>query len=142
MKRPILLFALAAAFFTMAAGAEETKVYKTKNADGTTTYSQTASDGAEERVMHSSGASTKVDNEAAAAPTPDEIPTSAEATAASKKEACDAATANLAVLQTGQVVTRTNAAGETETLSAEEAAASRVEAEQQVNAYCKDNSGA
>ena len=142
MNRPILLLALSAAFFTTAAGAEETTVYKTTNADGTVSYSQTHSDGAEERVVHSSGASSKVEkDEAAPAAIPDEMPASAEATAASQKEACDVATANLAILQTGQVVTRTNAAGETETLTAEDVAASRVEAEKQVSTYCRDKTG-
>lgn len=142
MKRPILLLALSAAFIVTAAGAEETKVYKTTNADGTTSYSQTASDGAEERVVHSSGASTLVEKEEAAPEaTPPEAPASAEVTAASQKEACDTATANLAILRSGQVATRQNAAGETETLSAEEAAASLVEAEKQVSIYCHAKSG-
>ena len=55
MMRPLLFVALLALAAT--AGAEETVVYKVKNPDGTTSWSQDPVEGAERRVVGSSGTS-------------------------------------------------------------------------------------
>lgn len=143
MKRPILLLALSAVVFAASVGAEETTIYRTKNADGTYSYSQTATEGAEARVVHSSGASTTVEPAATTgAPVADEIGAGdTAARTAAAREACETATANLAVFDSGQPVGREGADGSAVPLTAEEAAAARAEATRRVAAYCGDKSG-
>ena len=72
MKR-LLLF-LPALLLAGAAAAEQTVVYKVKNADGTTSYSQDPVEGAEKRVVSSTGSSSRVEEAPVAeTPIPDEI---------------------------------------------------------------------
>jgi hypothetical protein len=137
MNRPTLLLLLAATVFTSSASAEDTTVYRTKNADGTTSYSQTQTDGAEERIVHSSGASTAVVRDVPAeAAAPDEVQGGSAEMAAGRKAACDSAIANLAAFESGGSVGRQEADGTTVPLTAEEAVAARTAAEQQKAANC------
>src|SRR5918993_5272485 len=94
-------------FVAATAAAEETVVYKVTLAEGTVSYSQDPVDGAEKRVVSSSGASSRAQDDPSLPPTPvpDEIqPGSAEEQAA-RAEACANANANLAVYQSSDSVT-------------------------------------
>ena len=120
------------------AAAEETVVYKVTHADGTVSYSQDPVEGAEKRVVSSTGASSRAEDDPTLpqTPVPEEIqPGSAEEQAA-RAEACANATANLAVYRSSESVTL--AQGDTQvTLTGEELASARDKAQVQVNLYCK-----
>jgi hypothetical protein len=143
MNRPLLLVALSTVIFAGTVRSEDTTIYRTKNADGTYSYSQTASEGAEARIVHSSGASTKVEPApTAAAPIAESIDArDGAAREVAAREACETATANLAVFDSGQPVGREAADGSAVPLSAEEVAAARADATRRVAAYCGDTSG-
>ena len=142
MNRPLLFAALLA--FAAAAGAEQTVVYKVKNADGTTSYSQDPVEGAERRVVGSSGSS-RPDAPAAPAASagaPDELQAGSAELDASRSEACATATANLAVYGSGDTVTLARGDGEPETLTGDALAAARTRAQRDVDAYCPKTTGA
>ena len=141
MNRPLLLAALLA--FAATAGAEQTVVYKVKNADGTTSYSQDPVEGAERRIVGSSGSSRPdTPPPAPATDVPDELRAGSTELDASRSEACATATANLAVYGSGDSVTLARGDGEPETLSGDALVAARTRAQRDVDAYCPKTTGA
>ena len=142
MMRPLLFVALLALAAT--AGAEETVVYKVKNPDGTYSYSQDPVEGAERRVVGSSGSSRLAAPEtpAAAAEAPDEVQAGSVELDASRSEACATATANLAVYGSGDSVTIAAGDGEPQTLTGDALVAARARAQREVDAYCPKTTGA
>ena len=120
------------------AAAEETVVYKVTHADGTVSYSQDPVEGAEKRVVSSTGASSRATDDPSLprTPVPDEVqPGSAEEKAA-RAEACANANANLAVYRSSESVTV--AQGDQQvTLTGADLEAARDKAQVQVNLYCK-----
>jgi hypothetical protein len=137
MKRLLLL--LPALLLAGAAAAEQTVVYKVKNADGTTSYSQDPVEGAEKRVVSSTGSQSRAVDEAPPpeTPIPEEMAAGDEARAAAEKEACANATANLAVYDSGTSVTLAQGGGEPITLTGDELAAARAKAQDAVSRYCE-----
>ena len=118
--------------------AEETVVYKITNADGTVSYSQDPVEGAEKRVVSSTGASSRAvdDPTLPATPVPDEVQPGSAQEKAARAEACANANANLAVYQSGESVTV--AEGDRQvTLTGADLASAREKAQVQVNLFCK-----
>ena len=138
MNRLLPLAFTLALLVAATATAEETVVYKVTHADGTVSYSQDPVDGAEKRVVSSTGASSRATDDPTlpATPVPEEVqPGSAEEQAA-RAEACANAKANLAVYQSGSSVTI--AQGDQQvTLTGADLQAARDKAQVQVNLYCK-----
>jgi hypothetical protein len=121
-----------------AAGATETVVYKTVNADGTVSYSQDPSEGAERRVVNSHGTASRAADEAPPpeTPIPEEVAASGDDVATARKEACANAKANLAVYDSGDVVTLAQGSGAPLTLSGADLAAARAKAQTTVDRAC------
>lgn len=128
----------AASFLVAGAAAEETVVYKVTNADGTVSYTQDPVDGAEKRVVSSTGASSRAadDPTLPQTPIPEVVAQGSPEEEAAKAEACANANANLATYQAGDSVTI--AQGDQKiTLTGEDLAQARAKAQVQVNLYCK-----
>lgn len=126
MSRPSLLIALSLALAPgLLCAQEATTVYKTKNADGTSVYTQIESQGAESRRIDGK------DPVVAAA---------ADATPKTETQiACERARGNLALLDSGKVLQRDkDGDGTPEDLTAEELAKERDLATRQAAAYCAD----
>lgn len=122
MNRQILLLALSAALVPGLAMAEETTVYKTKNADGTTTYSQIQSNNAEARSMESRDPA---------------LPPAGEKPKTEVEVACERAQANLAAIGSGKTLQRDkDGDGKPETLTPDEVASEKDLAERQKTLYC------
>lgn len=123
MSRPSLLIALSLVLAPGLLFAEETTVYKSKNADGTSVYTQIETRGAERSQLVSRDP--KVTAEAAATPKTE------------TEMACDRAQLNLSLLTSGKVLQRDkNADGTPENLTDEEMASERDLAQRQATAYC------
>jgi len=139
MNRPSPLLLLSLLLIAGSAGAEQTVVYKTTNADGTVSYSQDPVAGAERRVVSSTGTPSRAAGEAEAPPTPipDEIAAGGDELETAKKEACANATANLAVYDSGTSVTLAEGSGAAVTLTGDELAAARAKAQASVDRYCE-----
>jgi hypothetical protein len=123
MSRKILIAALAAALFPGLALAEEVTVYRTKNADGTYSYTQVPTTGAETRTL----GHREPENPAPARQlTPEQ-------------QYCEQARKNLQALSTDQPLgSDTDGDGVADVLiSAEDRAAQRSLAQSQVEAYCR-----
>lgn len=123
MSRPSLLIALSLALAPGLLFAQETTVYKSKNADGTSVYTQIETRGAERSQVE--GRDPK-------------LAASAEATPKSETEvACERAKGNLALLDSGKVLQRDkDGDGTPENLTPEELASERDLAQRQATAYC------
>ena len=120
------------------AAAEETVVYKVTHADGTVSYSQDPVEGAEKRVVSSSGASSRAQDDPSLprTPIPDEIQPGTAEEKAARAEACANASANLAVYRSSESVTV--AQGDSQvTLTGADLESARAKAQVQVNLYCK-----
>lgn len=123
MSRSSLLIALSLVLAPGLLFAEETTVYKSKNADGTSVYTQIETRGAERSQLVSRDPTVTVD--AAATPKTE------------TEMACDRAQLNLGLLNSGKVLQRDkNADGTVENLTAEEMTSERDLAQRQVTAYC------
>ncbi|MCX7033986.1 MAG: hypothetical protein NT046_08455 [Arenimonas sp.] len=122
MSRPSLLIALSLVLAPGLLFAQETTVYKSKNADGTSVYTQIETRGAERSQVES--------RDPALAP--------AEAKPKSETEvACERAQANLTLIGSGKTLQRDkNGDGTPEDLTPEEVASERDLATRQVTAYC------
>lgn len=122
MSRPSLLIALSLALAPGLLFAQETTVYKSKNADGTSVYTQIETRGSEKTQLD--GRDPKV----------------AEAEAKPKSEtevACERAQANLGLISSGKTLQRDkDGDGKPEDLTPEEVASERDLATRQVTAYC------
>ncbi len=125
MSRPILLIALSAALLPGLLHAEETTVYKAKNADGTSVYTQVESSGSQ---AHNVGGSDPALPPAAAG----------EAPKTETDIACERSKVNLALLDSGKTLQRDkDGDGTPEDLTPEELASERDLAQRQATAYCK-----
>jgi hypothetical protein len=124
MSRTILLFALSAALLPGLALAEETTVYKSKNADGTTVYSQIETDNAQAQ---------KVAGQDPAAP-----PAAAEEAPKSQSEqACENARTRLNLLNSGERLRfDKDGDGVNEDMSPEDIASEKDLAQRQQLAFC------
>lgn len=123
MSRPSLLIALSLALAPGLLFAQETTVYKSKNADGTSVYTQIESRGAEARQVE--GRDPKVAAQAEATPKTE------------MQVACERAQANISLLDSGKVLQRDNDGdGKPESLTPEELASERDLAQRQAAAYC------
>lgn len=123
MSRTPLLIALSLALVPGLALAQETTVYKSKNADGTSVYTQIETRGAEVRQV--GGRDPVVD------PATDTTPKT------DTQVACERAQANLALLDSGKVLQRDkDGDGTPENLTPEELTSERDLATRQAAAYC------
>ena len=123
MSRPTLLIALSLALAPGLLFAEETTVYKSKNADGTSVYTQIETSGSQAQ-----GVQGKDPPRTAAAP---ETPKS------ETEQACERAQSNLALYNSGDKLQRDkDGDGKPEELTAEEIASEKDLAERQTAAYC------
>ena len=122
MNRPTLLIALSAALLPGLLQAEDTTVYRSKNADGTSVYTQIQSDGAQEQ---------KVDG------TDPNLPPAAETPKSETQVACETARKNLELLGSENRLQRDkDGDGTPEDLTPEERASEKDLAQRQVTAYC------
>ncbi len=123
MSRPILLIALSAALLPGLLHAEETTVFKSKNADGTSVYTQIESSGSQAHDVTGR----------------DPALPAAEASPKTETDiACERSKVNLALLDSGKTLQRDkNGDGTPEDLTPEELASERDLAERQATAYCK-----
>jgi hypothetical protein len=135
MNRCTFTIVLAAALLPGLAGAEDkTTVYRTVNADGTVTYSQVETRDAQ---------ATTVDGRApASAPAPAAAPAAAAAAAAAEErtpeqQACANATANLALIDSGQKLLHKDAEGNDVMMTDADKAAARAAAQRQATAFCE-----
>jgi hypothetical protein len=125
MSRPLLLIALSAALMPGLLQAAGTTVYKSKNADGTSVYTQIETANAETRRVDGS------DPNAPAAEKAEEKPKT------QTQMACEQAQANLVLLDSGRLLQRdSDGDGKGEDLTPEELASERDLATRQVKAYC------
>lgn len=123
MSRSSLLVTLSLLLAPSLLLAQQTTVYKSKNADGTSVYTQIETRGAESRQVRSK--SPEAQAMAEAAPKTDiEI-------------ACERSQLNIALLDSGKVLQRDkDGDGKPEDLTLEELAAERALSQSQVTAYC------
>ena len=129
MNRLVLPLALAAALVPGLAAADKTTVYRTKNADGTTTYSQIETQGATAREVGGR------DPDVAAAPAAGE----AAAPKTEAQQACERGKLNLEMLSSSQPISRDkDGDGTAEVLTPEERASETDLAQRQVTAYCTE----
>ncbi|KFN50198.1 DUF4124 domain-containing protein [Arenimonas composti] len=128
MSRKILPLALAAALLPGLAAADDVTIYRVKNADGTYSYTQVPTQGAEVRNLDSRD--------------PD-LPPPAETPKTPEQQTCDQARANLQMLDSEEPVgVDKDGDGIAEApMSAEERAAQRALAKSQVDVYCQPASG-
>lgn len=123
MSRQSLLIALSLALAPGLLSAQETTVYKSRNADGTSVYTQIETRGAEARQVESRDP--KLAAQADTTPKTD------------TQVACERAQANLALLDSGKVLQRDkDGDGKPEDLTPEELTAERDLAKRQASAYC------
>lgn len=123
MSRTTLLIALSLALSPGLLLAEDTTVYKSKNADGTSVYTQIETRGAEVRG---------VDGRDPAQPQAAEEKPKSET-----EQACERAKENLALYNSGDKLQRDkDGDGTPEALTAEEIASEKDLAERQATAYC------
>lgn len=123
MSRPSLLIALSLALAPGLLFAQETTVYKSKNADGTSVYTQIETRGAETRQLD--GRDPKAPPVDAAKPKTD------------TELACERAQTSLELLGSGKTLQRDrDGDGKPEPLTPEELASERDLAERQAAAYC------
>jgi len=123
MSRPILFIAFAVALFPGLLLAQETPVYKSKAADGTSVYTQVEVQGAELRGVRSRD--------------PDLPQAAEEAPKTDSQIACERARENLVLYNSGDRLQRDkDGDGVPEPLTPEEIATERDLAERQVAAYC------
>ena len=126
MSRTPLLVALSVALLPGLLHADETTVYKSKNADGTSVYTQIESAGAESRQLDSR------DPEVAAS-------TEADGPKKDRELACERAKGNVELLASGKPIQRDkDGDGKPELLSAEELAGEKDLATRQAAAYCQE----
>ena len=126
MSRPLLLIALSAALVPGLLHAAGTTVYKSKNADGTSVYTQIESADSESR---------KVDGGDPNAPTAEKAE---EKPKTQTQIACEQAQGNLDLLDSGRLLQRDrDGDGKGEDLTPEELASERDLATRQVKAYCE-----
>lgn len=122
MNRQMLSIALAAALLPGLASADETTVYKSKDANGNTVYSQVETTGAQSQQIRGGDPS---------------LPPSAEQPKSETEVACDTAKKNVELLNSGQNLQRDkDKDGTPEDLTAEEIASEKDLAQRQVIAYC------
>jgi hypothetical protein len=122
MNRPTLSILIAAALLPGLVSADETTVYKSKDANGNTVYSQVETTGAK---------SQQVGGRDPAQPPAAETPKS------EVQVACETAQKNLELLSSGQVLQRDkDKDGTPDDLTAEEIASEKDLAQRQVTAYC------
>jgi hypothetical protein len=122
MSRPSLLIALSLALAPGLLFAQETTVYKSKNADGTSVYTQIETRGAEKAQLD--GRDPK-------------LPPSEEKPKTQTEQACERAQANLALLGSGKFLQRDkDGDGKPEPLTPEELSSEKDLAERQAAAYC------
>ncbi len=123
MSRPSLLIALSLALAPGLLFAQETTVYKSRNADGTSVYTQIETRGAEVRQVE--GRDPKVEAQPSTTPKTD------------TQVACERAQGNLALLDSGKVLQRDkDGDGKPEDLTPEELSSERDLAQRQAAAYC------
>lgn len=124
MSRPSLLIALSVVLAPGLLFAQETTVYKSKNADGTSVYTQIETRDAEVRRLASRDPAVAAQADAAAPKTDTQI-------------ACDRAQENLVLLDSGKVLQRDrDGDGQPENLTPDEMTSEREIAKRQVAAYC------
>ena len=124
MNRPTLLITLAAAMLAGAASADETTVYKSKDANGNTVYSQVETQNSQSQQVNGRDPSLPPE---AAEPAPK----------SDMEQACANATAHLDILNSGQRLQRDkDGDGKTEDLTPEEIASERDLAQRQKTAFC------
>ena len=124
MSRPFLLIALSLALAPGLLFAQETTVYKSKNADGTSVYTQIETRGAER---------TQLDGRDPKLPPAEAKPTPKTET----EQACERAQANVGLLGSGKVLQRDkDGDGKPEPLTPEEITSEKDLAERQAAAYC------
>jgi hypothetical protein len=123
MSRPILFAAIVVALLPGVLLAEETTVYKSKNADGTSVYTQVEVQGSEARGV--------------AGRDPTQAQAAEEAPKTDSQIACERAQENLVLYNSGDRLQRDkDGDGTPEPLTPEEIATERDLAERQVAAYC------
>lgn len=123
MSRPILFAAFSLALMPGLLLAQETTVYKSKAADGTSVYTQIETQGSEARGVRGSD--------------PSQPQAVAEAPKTDSQIACERAQENLVLYNSGDRLQRDkNGDGVPEPLTPEEIATERDLAERQVGAYC------
>jgi len=122
MSRPTLLIALSLVLAPGLLLAQETTVYKSKNADGTSVYTQIETRGAERSQVQSRDPN---------------LPPAEAAPKSDTEVACERARANLTLLDSGKTLQRDkNGDGTPEDLTPEEIASERDLATRQASAYC------
>ena len=125
MSRPILLIALVLGLASGPVLADKTTVYKSKNADGTSVYSQVQSSDAQVR---------RVDGRDPSLPPAE----TGEEAKSETQRACEMATKNLELIGSGQRLQRDkDGDGTPEDLTPEELAVEKDLAQRQADAYCK-----
>lgn len=125
MSRPLLITVLVCALAPGLAAAQETTVYKSKNADGTSVYTQIEAPGAQSKQVGSADPNAPVEKK------PEEKPKT------QTQIACEQATANLVLLDSGRLLQRDrDGDGKPEDLTPEELASERDLATRQTKAYC------
>lgn len=124
MSRPALLLALSLVVAPGLAVADDTRVYKSKNADGTTVYSQIETRNAQVKNVDGSD--------------PDQAPAEAAPAEKSQMETnCENARTNLALYNSDKRLKRDkDGDGELDDLTAEEIAEEKAITERQVAAFC------
>jgi hypothetical protein len=125
MSRPLLIAALVSVLVPGLAAAQQTTVYKSKNADGTSVYTQIEAPGAQSQKVGSADPNAPAEAKAEEKPkTQTQI-------------ACEQASANLVLLDSGRLLQRDrDGDGKPEDLTPEELASERDLANRQVKAYC------
>jgi hypothetical protein len=129
MSRKILLLAVSAILLpALATAAEDTTVYRTKNADGTNTYSQVETRGAEVRTINAADPASGQTAPAGARPK------------STNEVACERATLNAQLLSANANIQQDkDGDGTPETLTPEEHKAQSDLAARQVEVYCNAN---
>ena len=123
MNRPTLLVALSALLVPAFAHADQTTVYKTKDANGNTVYSQIESTGAQTQ---------RVDGRDPSLP-----PAAAEQPLTERQKACQQAEQNLKLLGSEQNLTQDiDGDGKPEPMTPEQITSEKDLAQRQVTSYC------
>ena len=122
MNRPTLSILIAAALLPGLVSADETTVYKSKDANGNTVYSQVETAGAQSQQVQGRDPN---------------LPPAAEQPKSEMEVACETARKNVELLNSGQVLQRDkDKDGTPDNLTPEEIASEKDLAQRQVTAYC------
>ncbi|MBP1472874.1 DUF4124 domain-containing protein [Frateuria sp. MAH-13] len=140
MARGRLLAGCIAACMCLAAAAQDGTYYKWTDASGTVHFSASPPPGKKAETLKLAGQGGEQAAPAPAASTAEPTPQLEEAQAAYRKQACDAARDDLAVLEKNRMVVSGNSPDAATKLDAEQRSQAKLRTRQRINQFCETGS--